>query len=227
MAEQDRVIGEIQRSNDKAHVVYRACLLVVYALVAILYLTPVPDYVTGKHPKSHLTLFLHTHNVIGTTDDLTYLPAFPIYVVTALACFAIMWLAACEVADVLRLVQRKPMAFPSQPHPYGTAPNFLVPVLRDLRLQRGSGLKIRQASEPTKVPITSVLPPRLAYLCFLWVCTWPIPLITFGVGAFDDAAWWMMPFAAVSLHLLIEYWIFKAESETIGLTGMKYAYKGA
>ena len=65
------------------------------------------------------------------------------------------------------------------------------------------------------------------YIGFLWVCSWPVPLITFGVGAFDDAAWWAFSFVALSIHLLVEWWIYKAELDTFGLSGLKYNYKGA
>ena len=72
-----------------------------------------------------------------------------------------------------------------------------------------------------------MFPPRIVYVGFLWVCTWPAPLLTFGIGAFDDAAWWAIPSAVMTIHVLIEWWIYKAERDTIGLSGMKYAYKGA
>ncbi|WFC98066.1 hypothetical protein MYAM1_000788 [Malassezia yamatoensis] len=160
-------------------------------------------------------------------DDLTYLPAFPIYAVVVSILLFLIWLASYEVADQLRLVKPQEFSFPRQPHPFGTAPWWIVPVLRDLRLQPSKNLSVEKGKAPEKQELSKVLPPRLTYVGFLWVCTWPIPLMTFGLGAFDDALWWSFAFMGVTIHLLVEYWIYKADREAIGLSGLKYNYKGA
>ena len=217
------MIDDLQRRNEKAHYIYRALLLFVYALIVVLYLRPVPTYLRGQHPKSHMTMFIHPSKV-GGVADLTYLPAFPIYLAVTSWCFLLIYGAAYELMDLMRLVRPKSFTFPAQPHPFGTAPFFLVPVLRDIRLQHGGGVRTDQPVGPA---VSSVFPPRIVYVGFLWVCTWPAPLLTFGIGAFDDAAWWAIPSAVMTIHVLIEWWIYKAERDTIGLSGMKYAYKGA
>lgn len=216
----------MKRTNDHANFVYRAGILVVYALVTFLYVTPIPAYLMGSHPKSHISLYFHHHSVIGTEDDLTYLPAFPIYASVLLFFAYLMYLAGYECATRAGLIQIKGVPFPQQPHPFGTAPYWLVPVLRDLKLQQGGNVR----QDPTKKEnreLAKVLPPHIIYVGFLWVCTWPVPLITFGAGAFDDAAWWSFPFGALLVHLLVEWWIYKAERDTLGLNNLKYNYKGA
>ncbi|KAI3627473.1 hypothetical protein CBS14141_001474 [Malassezia furfur] len=215
--EQEQVIDTIRQDNEKANYWYR-----------MSYLSPVPAYILGKHPKSHMTLLFVHHQAVGTVDDLTYLPAFPIYVVVASLLVYLMFLASYEIADRLHLVKPQEFTFPRQPHPFGTAPWWIVPVLRDLRLQPSKNAKVAEKSEaPEKVELAKVLPPRLTYMGFLWVCTWPIPLMTFGLGAFDDALWWAFPFMATTIHLLIEYWIYKADREALSLSGLRYNYKGA
>lgn len=190
-------------------------------------MTPVPAYALGKHPKSHMTLFFLHHQAVGTAADLTYLPAFPIYVAVSSILLYVIWLAAYEVADQLHLVKPQEFEFPRQPHPFGSAPWWIAPVLRDLRLQPSKNTHSESGGAPEKVELTKVLPPRLTYVGFLWVCTWPIPLMTFGLGAYDEALWWAFPFMAVSIHVLIEYWIYKADRDTLSLSGLKYNYKGA
>lgn len=227
MPEQENVIQQIRHDNDKANFVYRAGMLVVYTLVVFLYLTPIPSYLLGNHSKSHVTLYLQHHSIIGTEDDLTYLPAFPIYMFIFGFLTYIMFLAGRECASRAGLVKMKGVAFPAQPHPFGTAPGWLVPVLRDLRLQPTKNVKADPTQQSEGQHLAKVLPPQIVYLGFLWVCTWPAPLLTFGAGAFLDAAWWTFPFGALSIHLLIEWWIHKAERETIGLSNLKYNYKGA
>jgi len=227
IAEQEQVIDKLRADNDKANYLYRAALLVVYALVGFLYLTPIPTYLTGSHPKSHITLFLHHQSMIGTEDDLTYLPALPIYIAVLLYLGYIMYLATYELATRAGILQPKGVAYPAQPHPFGTAPRWIVPVLRDIRLQPSGSARADPDKQSTKTELTKVLPPPIVYLGFLWVCTWPVPLVTFGAGAFDDAAWWSFPFGALSLHLLVEWWIYKAERDMVGLAGLKYNYKGA
>lgn len=179
----------------------------------------------GRHPKSQVSLFLHGSHKVGSVEDLTYLPAFPIYLVVATILTGLMSLAAYELADRLGWVTAAGHAFPAQPHSFGTAPSLIVPVLRDIRLQSSKNVGA-DATQPTQ-SATTVVPPRIIYVGFLWVCSWPIPLITFGLGAFDDVLWWSFPMGALSIHLLIEWWMYKAELETLGLNGLKYNYKGA
>lgn len=174
-----------------------------------------------------MTLFLVNHQTVGTVDDLTYLPAFPIYLGVGSILMFLVYLAAYELADLLRLVKPQEFSFPRQPHPFGTAPWWAVPVLRDLRLQPSKNVKLEQGKTPERTELAKVLPPRFTYIGFLWVCTWPIPLMTFGLGAFDDALWWAFPFFATSIHLLVEWWIYKADREALSLVGLKYNYKGA
>lgn len=225
-SEQERVVEQIQQENHKANYIYRIGMLVIYGLIFFMYATPIPTYLTGNHPKSHMTLYFHGQSKIGTEEDLTYLPAFPIYMTVTSIIVAIMYLAAYECAMRAGFVKLKGMPFPYQPHPYGTAPKWIVPVLQDLRLQQTKKERADN-NETQRVELIKVLPPQIVYIGFLWVCTWPIPLITFGAGAFDDAAWWSFGFIALSIHLIVEWWIYKAERDTIGLNGMKYNYKSA
>jgi len=102
-----------------------------------------------------------------------------------------------------------------------------VPGLRDLRLQSSKTTAADPSKQSQNVEITRVLPPRVVYVGFLWVCTWPAPLLSFGAGAFDDALWWLFPFLALTVHVLIEYWMYKADTETLGLNNLKYNHKGA
>lgn len=226
ISEQEDVIRKLRTDNDKSNYVYRVALLVVYALLGFLYLTPIPTYLTGNHPKSHITLFLHPE-LIGTENDLTYLPAFPIYLAILLYLGFILYLASYELATRAGIIQMKGVAYPAQPHPFGTAPSWIVPVLRDIRLQPTSTARADPSKQDGKPQLSQILPPHIVYLGFLWVCTWPVPLITFGAGAFDDAAWWSFPFGVLLLHLIIEWWMYKAEREMLGLSGLKYNYKGA
>ncbi|WFD29707.1 hypothetical protein MSPP1_000718 [Malassezia sp. CBS 17886] len=225
--EQDIVIDDIRRSNEKSNYVYRAALLVVYALVVVLFLIPVPAYLRGKHPRSHLALFIHHHQTVGTEDDLTYLPAFPVYAFAVSMLMLIIYGAARELLDAMRLLSPRAVPYPAQPHPYGTAPSWLAPVLSDIRLQPSRMSHRNPDQPPQKVSLSIVIPPRLVYVGFLWVCSWPIPLLTFGMGAFSDAAWFAFPFFALTVHLLIEWWIYRADRDATGLAGMKYNYKGA
>lgn len=182
----------------------------------------------GKHPKSHMTIFLHHHHTVGTEDDLTYLPVFPIYASIASLLIYLMFLASYELADRLSLVAPQEFVFPRQPHPFGTAPWWIVPVLRDIRLAPSRSERKQAADKaPQKAELAKVLPPRIVYIGFVWVCSWPIPLMTFGLGAFDDALWWSFPCAAFTIHVLIEWWIYKADRNTVGLQGLKYNYKTA
>ena len=226
-AEQEQVIEQIRHDNHKANYIYRVGILVIYGLIFFLYATPIPTYLMGNHPKSHMTLYFHGQGKIGTDEDLTYLPAFPIYLAVTSTLAFFMYLAAYECAMRAGFVKLKPVAYPNQPHPYGSAPQWIVPVLRDLRLQPSSNVRADPTKQSQKVELIKVLPPQIVYLGFLWVCTWPVPLITFGAGAFDDAAWWSFPFLALSIHLLVEWWMYKAERDTLGLNGLKYNYKGA
>lgn len=221
------MVEELQRKNERNHFIYRCAMLVIYLLIVILYISPVPAYLKGEHPKSHLTFFLHKQDVVGTVDDLTYLPAFPIYAFVASIEIAIIAYASYELAEIMNLVRSKGFSFPAQPHPFGTAPNWVVPVLRDLRLQSSKTTAADPSKQSQNVEITRVLPPRVVYVGFLWVCTWPAPLLSFGAGAFDDALWWLFPFLALTVHVLIEYWMYKADTETLGLNNLKYNHKGA
>ena len=221
------MIEQLRHDNDKANYIYRIAMLVIYGLVLFLYLTPLPTYLSGNHPKSHMTLYLNHHSIIGTEEDLTYLPAFPIYLVVTSFLVYVMYLAAYECATRANLIKLKGLPYPAQPHPFGSAPNWIVPVLRDIRVQPSSSVRADPTKQSTSIERAKTLPPQLVYIGFLWVCSWPVPLITFGVGAFDDAAWWAFSFVALSIHLVVEWWIYKAELDTFGLSGLKHNYKGA
>ncbi|PKI83128.1 hypothetical protein MVES_002881 [Malassezia vespertilionis] len=210
-SEQESIIASIRRANDKSNYMYRVALVVIYILVFVLYLTPIPAYALGQHPKSHMSLFLHPTTTIGTHDDLTYLPVFPIYITTMLALSYLMGLAVYELFDVLRWIKPQEFAYPAQPHPFGTAPNWIVPVLRDVRIGPSNKVGDRADKPVENADIVTVLPPRIVYIGFLWICFWPIPLMTFGLGAFEDALWWAFPFFASTIHLVIEWWIYKAD----------------
>ena len=62
------MIEQLRHDNDKANYIYRIAMLVIYGLVLFLYLTPLPTYLSGNHPKSHMTLYLNHHSIIGTEE---------------------------------------------------------------------------------------------------------------------------------------------------------------
>ena len=169
-------------------------------------------------------MFIHHNDTVGTESDLTFIPAFPIYSMFLLFQGALIYLAMRELLFAIGAIKPKPRPFPAQPHQFGTAPDFLVPLLRDLRINQSSR---KRADVPPAAPLSTLMTPRVLYIGFLWFCTWPLPLLTFGVGSFDDSIWWAMLFLVASVHLITERTIAHAERETIGLNGLKYSFKSA
>ncbi|WFD35686.1 hypothetical protein MCUN1_002547 [Malassezia cuniculi] len=222
--EQEKVIAELQRRNAKSHYSYRVLLIVLHAVVLVLYLSPFPAYIAGTHSRTHHTLFMQSSYSVGTENDLTYIPAFPIYCLLFAYYFGIIFLSVRETLFAMDIIKPTPMAFPAQPHQFGTAPNFLVPFLRDMRINKSTG---NRADVPTSQPLSAYVAPRVLYLGFLWILTWPIPLLTFGSGAFEDSLWWSFMFFVMSIHVFAEHTIHKTERETVGLNGLKYAFKSA
>lgn len=214
----------MQKRNDKVHYVYRVLLLVLYAGITVLYLSPFPYYLTGSHSRKYHTLFIQHSDTVGTESDLTYIPAFPIYTIFFLFQIGIIYLAVRELLFAIGVIKPKPRPFPAQPHQFGTAPDFLVPLLRDLRINQSSR---KRADAPPAAPLSTFMAPRVLYIGFLWLCTWPLPLLTFGVGSFDDSIWWSVLFLVASVHLITERTIAHADRETVGLNGLKYSFKSA
>lgn len=224
LPEQDKVIAELQRRNEKSHFVYRAMLLVLYGIVCVLYVSPIPAYLAGTHHRMNHTLFMRAFDTIGTESDLTHVPAFPIYCALLSFYAVIVYLALRETLFSMGYIKPTPKIFPAQPHLFGTAPDFIVPFLRDLRVnqvQRG------RADLPEVQPLSATISPRVLYIALLWIVSWPVPLLTFGAGAFEDSFWWSITSFVLAIHVFAEYTIQKAERETVGLNGLKYTFKSA
>lgn len=226
--EQEAVIRSLREANDKSNYIFRALMLVMLGLVGILYLTPIPDYVTGNHPETHLTMFFQaTHLGPGTHEDLWKFPALPAYIAFLLIQGTLLYGAAKETAYKMGLITIKGTAFPQQPHMFGTAPSFLVPILSDIRWHP-SHMGVRADSPEYRAPpVTATMSPRLLYLCFLTFVSFPLPLLTFGAGSFVNSGWWAITTVALIILCLCERMMDKSERETVGLNGMKYSYKGA
>ena len=218
------MIAELQRRNEKAHFVYRAMLLVLYGIVFVVYASPIPAYLAGTHSRMHHTLFMHGFDVVGTDNDLTYIPAFPIYCALFLVYSLLIYMAVRETLFAMGYIKPKPRPFPYQPHQFGTAPDFFVPFLRDLRINQSTR---GRTDVPPAQPLSATVAPRVLYIGLLWVATWPVPLLTFGAGAFEDSLWWSFMFIATTIHVIVEYTIQNAERETLGLNGLKYSFKSA
>lgn len=184
----------------------------------------------GTHPQNHMTMFLGKSH--GTLDDLIYLPALPFYIVFLAMQGGLLYCAALETADQLDLAfavaRRKKFAFPAQPHPFGTAPDFVVPTLSQLKFAPGGG-RADQAHVPTDSGqrVAATMSPRAMYLTLLFVTSLPLPLMTFGAGSFGNAGWWAITSVVIALTAWVENGIWKSEREIVGLDGMKYTLKGA
>ncbi len=190
-----------------------------------------PDYLRGTHPQNHLTMHFGKEHSQHLHEDLIFLPALPIYTFCLLIQGFVLAYTAYETADQLDLplvkAQRRAYAFPKQPHAFGTAPDLVVPVLSQLRWAPSGG-RADQAHKPTSGPyIASTTSPRLMFLVLLCILSTPVPLISFGVGAFETAGWWALTTAVIALTAFVERSIWWSERTTTGLDGMRYNYKGA
>ncbi|SJX60560.1 uncharacterized protein SRS1_10218 [Sporisorium reilianum f. sp. reilianum] len=237
--EQESLLRELKTRNDASNYIYRAALLFMVVLVFVLYLTPIPSYIDGSHPENHLTLFHHGVHVIGTEDHLTYLPAFPIYMVFFGLQGYLLYLASLELLSLMghdallsTLTRRNASLYRS--HPFGTAPSFLVAVLSDLRISTGNKVNLHErADAPAKINsdsralYDSLSNPRLLYLWFLFVGACPLPLLIFGAGNFSNAGWFAFTPAVIGLMLVMETWIRRSENQLLGLDGLKYDHKSA
>ena len=193
------------------------------------YLMPLPDYAMGTHPQNHLTL--HYGKGSGTLDDLVYLPAWPVYLLILFCQGSLLLLLAYETADAMDLspvvARRKGLAFPAQPHPFGTCPAFLVPTLSQIRWAPSGG-RADAAHVPSEGPrIVDSTSPRLMYLIALLFASLPLPLLVFGAGAFDNAGWWALTTGVIAVACLVEWTVWGSEKEVKKLGGMRYDYKGA
>ncbi|KAJ9476671.1 hypothetical protein PHBOTO_000330 [Pseudozyma hubeiensis] len=237
--EQEKVLRELKAKNDASNYFYRAALLFMVLLVFIAYLTPIPSYIDGTHPESHLTLFHHGVHVIGTEDHLTYLPAFPIYLFFFAIQGYLLYLSALELLSLLghdsllsAITRRNASLYRS--HPFGTAPSYLVSILSDIRYSTGNKVNLHErADQPaaigseSKALYDSLSNPRLLYLWFLFVAGLPLPLLIFGAGNFTNAGWFSFTPAVTGLVLVMETWIRRSENQLLGLDGLKYDHKSA
>jgi len=191
------------------------------------YVTPLPDYIMGTHPESHLTLFFGPSHIDGTHEDLYKFPALPIYLVFLALQGGLLFAAFYETLDRMGHVRSKGVAFPHQPHLFGTAPNFIAPILSDIRWHPSQMGVRADSTEYRAPPVTATMPPRLLYLCMITFVSLPLPLMTFGAGSFVNSGWWAITSASLIVLVICEWMIHKFERETFGLTGLKYGYKGA
>lgn len=238
--EQEAILKAFQESNEKSNYIYRWALVLSLGLILFLYLTPIPDYVMGTHDHTHHTLFFAAVHIEGTHDDLVRLPALPIYLVFFLIQGTLVFAALVETADRLGLVRSKGKAFPYQPHLFGTAPDWLAPILTDLRWhpalaaggtgrigQRADGGGENKNSTTTEPNFIQTMPPRLLYLSCLLFVSLPVPLLTFGGGSFSSAGWWAITTAGLGVVVGAEAMMASVEKNAQGLSGMRYNYKGA
>ncbi|KAN0063615.1 hypothetical protein ACQY0O_004065 [Thecaphora frezii] len=243
--DQDAIIAQLKQSNDASNYTLRSLLSFLIALLLLLYLTPLPSYIRGDHPENHLTLYHHPVHVEGTIDHLTYLPALPIYLFFFAIHGSLLYMALIELLTAmghapllaryrLPLTTSTAAPFPYQPHPFGTAPAWLVPALRDIKWSTSPQTKLNQradqqpaATAVSKSIASSLAQPRLFYLWFLFVASWPMPMLIFGAGNFANSAWWALSSGVLGIYLAAETWIAKSEQEVLGLHGLKYDHKSA
>lgn len=239
--EQEQVIAELRAKNDSSNYTFRALMLIMLSLVFVLYLTPIPAYIRGEHPA--LELFHQNIHVQGTAEHITYLPAFPFYLLVLFIHGTILYASAIEVLVLMGHIGQlrklklpgvpKAAGFPYQPHQYNTAPNWLVPVLNDIKYSPGTKTSQRADTQPAPapasgVPVASTLgAPRLLYLWVLLVASTPMPLVIFGAGNFESALWWAFSTAVMAVLVTVETWIVRSEKELLGLDGLKYQAKTA
>ncbi|KAK0549559.1 hypothetical protein OC846_004022 [Tilletia horrida] len=222
--EQTKIVQELTELNEKSNYLYRILLLFMLSLVLIVYMTPIPAYLAGTHPENHLTMFFSPHHHEHTHDDLTYLPAAPIYIFFFLIQGSLLAAAMYETAERLSLVKIAPKPFPQQPHRFGTAPDWLAPALDDIRMQPSEAQKQKQDKGDR---VSARVGGRLVYIIFLTVLSLPLPLLTFGVGSFTNSGWWALSTGALTVLSLVEWWMGKVTAETQQLGSMKYSYRGA
>lgn len=196
--------------------------------LACSYLSPIPDYIRGTHPETHMTMFFAAVHLSGTHDDLVRIPSLPIYLALLSIQSVLLAGTAIELLDLMNVRRRDTgHAFPHQPHVFGTAPSWVVPFLSDLRWHP-SHVGVRADSPEYRPPhVMATMNPRLLYLCLLAFASLPLPLMTFGAGSFVNAGWFALSSVVLVVVCICEHWIGKVERETRGLTGMKYNYKGA
>ncbi|TKY90742.1 hypothetical protein EX895_000740 [Sporisorium graminicola] len=237
--EQEALVRELKQRNDASNYFYRAALLFMVVLVFVLYLTPIPSFIDGTHPENHLTLFHHGVHVIGTEDHLTYLPAFPFYMIFFGFQGYLLYLSSLELLslmghdNVLSKITRANASL-YRSHPFGTAPTYLVSILSDIRISTGNKINLNErADAPAKINsdskalYDSLSNPRLLYLWFLFIAGLPLPLLIFGAGNFSNAGWFSFTPAVIGLMLVIETWIRRSENQLLGLDGLKYDHKSA
>ncbi|EST06448.1 hypothetical protein PSEUBRA_004348 [Kalmanozyma brasiliensis GHG001] len=237
--EQESLLRELKTKNDASNYIYRFAILLMIVLVFVLYLTPIPSYIDGTHPENHLTLFHHGMHVVGTEDHLTYLPAFPIYLIFFGFQGYLLYLSAIELLSLMGhdqavgiLTRRNPAHY--RAHPFGTAPSYLVSILSDIRYSTGNKPNLHErADQPatiggqSKALYDSLSNPRLLYLWALFVAGWPLPLLIFGAGNFGNAGWFAVTPVVVGVLLMSETMIRRSENALLGLDGMKYDHKSA
>lgn len=207
------------------------------SLTFVVYLVPIPSYLMDTHDDKHHSFYFAKHHEHGTHEDLFHLPTAPFYFLFVSGQCLILYAAAKEIADLAGLIKGVAgQAFPHQPHRFGTAPDWLVPSLQDLRFaasnaqgnlhKRADTQDNDKSKEPTG-PSLSTRQPRLIYLLLLTSMSLPLPLLTFGTGNFVNSAWWAIEAVVMGLVCLIEYLIGQSEREVQGLDGRRYNYKGA
>jgi hypothetical protein len=173
-------------------------------------------------------MFFGPSHLEGSVDDLVRLPALPIYVALLAIQGTFLFGAFYETLDRLGYVRAKGMAFPKQPHLFGTAPNFLAPFLTEIRFSSNNvGVRADTADAAAGPPVWVKMPPRLLYLCMITLASFPMPLMTFGTGNFVNAGWWAISTAVLLVLVTCEYMIYKHERDSMGLNGLRYGYKGA
>lgn len=167
----------------------------------------------------HYTMFHGKHT--GTLDDLLYLPALPFYLCFAAVQLTLLYMLAWEVADAMGVpfvvARRKKYVFPAQPHPFGTAPDFVVEVLSTMKWAPGKAGP--DGIRPPQELVMKTVKPRVMYVFALWILLLPLPLMVFGAGSNDNAAWWSISAAAGLIALLFERSIAASERQIDQLAG--------
>ncbi|KAE8247949.1 hypothetical protein A4X06_0g4070 [Tilletia controversa] len=224
-AEQAKIVRELNELNEKANYIYRALLLFMLSLVLIVYMTPIPAYLAGTHPENHLIMFFSPHHHEHTNEDLIYLPAAPFYIFFFLIQGGLIFAVAYETAERMGFVKLPAKPYPQQPHRFGTAPDWLVLILEDIRLQPSEVEKKR--GEDRGQQAAQRFGGRLVYVIFLTVLATPLPLLTFGAGSFTNAGWWAITPVVLAVVSVVEWMMGKVTADTQGLAIMKYNYRGA
>lgn len=200
------------------------------------YLTPLPAYLTNSHPDTHFhMLFVGVHRE-PTHDDVTKLPIAPIYCFFVAIMTSFLWAAAIETADRMGLTKRKGLPFPHQPHLFGTAPNWLIRTLTDLRWHPSNSGGVpsarsdlpRQQGGDNPPNFLTKMHPRNLYLFVILLASTPLPLMVFGAGGSGETTlWWTLTPLVIGTLLTIEGMIHRSQRDAASLDGMRYNYKGA